>query len=496
MVRAAVLGIDLGTSQLKAMVRGADGRVLGRGRAGYQVSVSSGEGQAETDPREWWRAAREAVGEALAEARLSGGCGMGEGEGAEDGDGIGAVGVTGQMHGVVLAAADGTPLRPAVVWLDRRATAEAGEYGRLPDRLTRPLGNAVSSGMAGPILRWLATHEPTTVGDAYWALQPKDWLRLWLTGQAATDPSDASGTLLFDQETGTWATDLIRELGIPGRLLPDIRDPASVAPLLPAAAEDLGLRPGIPVAVGAADTAASLYAARLPADAALLTLGTGGQWIAPTAAIRPAPNLNLFATANGGHYHLAAALNVGAALRWVTAILGASYDELYAAATRPWRADTPVFLPYLTAEREDDTTRRGGTWAGLTLGHDRDDMLRAALEGVAFALRDRLDDLRAAGHDCDRVLIGGGGARDRAWRGMLADVFGVPLEYTEGAEWLSVTGAAMLAEKGVGWGDGNIRPGDEGTETTRPRHPAAAGAGRERFSAHKSAMAGIGVLGS
>jgi len=350
--------------------------------------------------------------------------------------------------------------------------------------------------MAGPILRWLAAHEPAAVGDAYWALQPKDWLRLWLTGQAATDPSDASGTLLFDQETGTWATDLVRELGIPRRLLPDIRDPASVAPLLPAAAEDLGLRPGIPVAIGAADTAASLYASRLPAGAALLTLGTGGQWIAPTQAIRPAPNLNLFAAADGGHYHLAAALNVGAALRWVTTVLGASYDELYTAATRPWRADTPVFLPYLTAEREDDTTRHGGTWAALTLGHHRDDLLRAALEGVSFALRDHLDDLRAAGHDPDRVLIGGGGARDRGWRGMLADVFGLPLEFAEGAEWLSATGAAMLAEKAVGWGEGNIRSGEEEAETTWPRHPAAASAGRERFSAHKSAMAGIGVLGS
>src|SRR5262249_19915000 len=136
-VREAVLGIDLGTSQLKALIRDADGRVLGRGRAGYQVSVPADD-RAETDPGDWWRAARDAAREALAQAH------------DRDGDGIAAVGVTGQMHGVVLAAADGTPARPAILWLDRRAAAEAAEYRRLPERLTRPLGNDPSIGMAGP----------------------------------------------------------------------------------------------------------------------------------------------------------------------------------------------------------------------------------------------------------------------------------------------------------------------------------------------------------
>jgi xylulokinase len=487
-VRAAVLGIDLGTSQLKALIRDADGRVLGQGRAGYQVSVPA-DGRAETDPGDWWGAARDAVREALAEAHVC------------DGDGIAAVGVTGQMHGVVLAAADGTPVRPAIVWLDRRAAAEAAEYCGLPERLTRPLGNAPSPGMAGPILHWLTTHEPDATGSARWALQPKDWLRLWLTGQPATDPTDASGTLLFDLTRGTWARELLDVLGIPARLLPDIRDPAAVAPLLPAAAEHLGLRPGIPVAVGAADTAASLYAARLPPRAALLTLGTGGQWIAqdaaPSGSPSPAPGaprVNTFRAVDGRTYRLAAALNVGAALRWVTTVLGVSYDELYATANRPWQTDDPVFLPYLTEERWGSPA--SGTWAGLTLAHDRDDMLRAALEGVAFALMDRLDDLRAAGHDPERVLIGGGGARHPGWRAMLADVFGLTLEFAGDAEWLSVTGAAMLAEQGVGWGDGTNRTGEGGMETTWPRHPAEARACRERFSAHKSAMAGIGVPGS
>lgn len=431
-VRDAVLGIDLGTSQLKALVRGPDGTVLGRGRAAYPVSASA-DGHAESDPEDWHRAARAAVRDALAEA------------GAGAADRVGAIGIAGQMHGVVLTGADGTPARPAVLWLDRRATAEASAYERLPGELTRPLGNAPVPGMAGPVLRWLAAHERGAVASARWALQPKDWLRLRLTGQAATDPTDASGTLLFDTGTGAWATDLIRELDLPERLLPEIRDPAAVAPLLPAAAEYLGLRPGIPVAVGASDTAASLFAARLPAEAVLLTLGTGGQWVAPGAEHPAVPKLNFFRAVDGTSYHLAPVLNAGSALRWVITTLGASYDDLYATAGRPRRDDTPVFRPYLVPERGDPATAAGAAWSGMRLSHTREDLLRASLEGVAELLKVRLNDLRAAGHHPERVVIGGGGARNPGWRAMLAATLGLPLDFTEDADWLSAAGAALLA---------------------------------------------------
>ncbi|HWG01622.1 MAG TPA: FGGY family carbohydrate kinase, partial [Trebonia sp.] len=183
----AVLGIDLGTSQLKALVAGPGGAVLGRGRAACQVSAPA-DGHAESDPGDWWHAAREAVRAALAEARADAGTGAGPA--------IVAVGITGQMHGVVLAEADATPLRPAIVWLDRRAAAEAARYARLPRDAVERLGNAPSPGMAGPVLAWLTASEPAAVRAATWQLQPKDWLRMRLTGRAATDPTDASGTLL------------------------------------------------------------------------------------------------------------------------------------------------------------------------------------------------------------------------------------------------------------------------------------------------------------
>lgn len=460
--RPAYLGVDLGTSQLKALLTTPDGHVLGRGRARYPVTVPA-PGQAETDPGAWWLAAGTAVREALA---------------AAGGTEVACLAVAGQMHGVVLAGAAGRPARPAILWLDRRASAEAARYDDLPAELTDPLANEPSPGMAGPILGWLASHEPAALAVARWALQPKDWLRLRLTGEAATDPTDASGTLLFDLTRGTWAWDVIRSLGLPAGLLPDIGDPAGTAGLLrPDAAAHLGLPPGIPVATGAADTAAALFAANPPDDAALLTLGTGGQWIVPAPVPRPAAGTNVFRAVGDGCYRLAAVQNMGETINWARTMLGASWDQAYAVAARPWRADTPVFLPYLAQERWDPSAT--GTWAGLTLGHDRDDLLRSALEGVAFLLRDRLAGLRAAGHHPERAVLGGGGTSHPAWRQLLADVLGLPL-YPAATSWLSAAGAARLAAAAAGESAAAAGPGLEApvVPSASSQAPAAA---YERF---------------
>jgi len=474
---SAVLGLDLGTSQVKALLWAADGTTLGRGTAGYQVATPR-PGWAEANPEHWWQAAciavRAAVGPASAE--------------------VAGLAVAGQMHGVLLCTERAVALRPAITWLDRRAEAEAEDYQRLPEDLLARLGNAPSAGMAGPILLWLSRHEPDVYWQARWMLQPKDWLRSRLTGpgvQAATDPTDASGTLLFDLARDEWATDLARALGLRTDLLPAIRPPAGIAgPLLPAAAEHLGLPPGLPVATGAADTAASLLAAHLPPGRALLTLGTGGQLIAPLApspnlaplapspdlaSLAPGPDLaslapgpdipfsdnpdrgsaavsgttNLFRAVDGGTYRLAGAQNVGVTLDWVRRTLGASWDELYATAARPWRADTPVFLPYLAGERWDHRDT-GGAWTGLTLAHQREDLLRAALEGVAFLLRGKLDDLHARGASGPAAIqLAGGGSQPPAWRQLLADALGVPL-YPIGDGWLTARGAALIAAAATG----------------------------------------------
>jgi xylulokinase len=460
---AAVLGLDLGTSRVKALLCTPDGTVLGRGAAGYRVTAPR-TGWAETDPEEWWQAARSAVREALGPAPAQ----------------VAGLAIVGQMHGLILCAERAVVLRPAIVWLDGRSSAEVGDYLRLPGDLRARLGNAPSAGMAGPILLWLSRHEPGVYQRARWMLSPKDWLRTRLTGEPATEPTDASGTLLFDLERDAWATDVAEALGLRTDLLPPILPSAQVAGhLLPAAAEALGLPAGIPVATGAADTAASLLAADLPApDWALLILGTGGQLIVPVPDDRrpdsPVPDdrrpdislpdnpgpestvpggaelgaTNLFRSVGPGTYRLAGAQNVGAALDWVRRTLGASWDELYGTAERPWSASTPVFLPYLAGERWAHRDS-GGAWTGLTLAHGREDLMRAALEGVAFLLRGQLDELRAAGCAPAKIMLAGGGSTPPAWRQLLADVLDLPL-YPAGTDELTVRGATNLAAIAAG----------------------------------------------
>ena len=233
----AVLGLDLGTSQVKALLCGRDGAVLGQGAAGYQVSTPR-PGWAETDAGHWWHAARTAVRSALGAVPAE----------------VTGLAVVGQMHGLILWAERSGLLRPPIIWLDRRASAEVADYQRLPADLRARLGNAPSAGMAGPLLLWLSRHEPDAYRQARWMLQPKDWLRLRLTGQAATDPTDASGTLLFDLARGAWATDGEQALGLRTDLLPPIRPPAEIgSPRVtsPARKSLLTCRVGLPKRGGA-----------------------------------------------------------------------------------------------------------------------------------------------------------------------------------------------------------------------------------------------------
>src|SRR5579863_3192556 len=447
----AVLGIDLGTSGVKVLVTTPDGDVLGRASAGYPVGVPA-PGLAEADPGNWWAATRRAVHAALAEARLTGAESVGAGLGWAGQRRLTVTGlaVAGQMHGLVLVDERGAALRPAILWLDQRATAEVALYQEMPCDYTAPLRNRPSPGMAGPMLCWLATHEPNTVRCSWWALQPKDWLRLRLTGQAATDPTDASGTLLFDLARDAWAEPLIDKLGLPRDKLPPVRRSAEVAGrLLPGPAAELGLEPGIPVATGAGDTAAALYAAGLRPDEAMLTLGSGGQWVVPvpSADQEPVAATNLFRAVGDGCYRLAPVQNVGITLDWVRNLLGVTWDELYDVAGRPRRPGAPRFDPHLTPERWNP----GGTgaWTGLTLACEREDLVRSALDGVAGLLRQRLDDLRAAGHAPVRAVIGGGGTSHPAWRALLEETLDLPLAPAP-ASWLTPAGAARLAAEAAG----------------------------------------------
>lgn len=442
----ALLGIDLGTSSVKVGLVGLDGTLLTSVSVTYPV-VHPRPGWAETDPEQWWAAIVDAVGAAMAQPVAHGV------------DPV-AIGLSGQMHGLVPTRADGSPARNALLWSDARAVDQLAAYRALPAPVRARLANPLSPGMAGPMLAWLAQHEPATLQVTRWALQPKDWVRARLTGEVFAEPSDASATLLYDVPGERWDPDVIAALGLDGRLLAPLL-PTSGTPagqLVPAVAEDLGLAAGLPVAAGAADTAAAALGSGLvdPATAAL-TIGSGAQVVVPVARLRPPgpghaePVTHLYrAATDSGWYSMAACLNAGLALGWVRTVLGVSWAELYAAAATDPEPTDPFFLPHLSGERTPylDPDLRGA-WVGLGPQHDRGALLRAALEGVALSIRDGLGALRSEGSPLDDLWLAGGGSTEGPWRQLLADVLGARLRPVDVSA-ASARGAALLGARAAG----------------------------------------------
>ena len=434
----AVLGLDLGTSSAKAVVIDTEGSVLAQASAGYAVT-SAKAGYAESEPGDWWSAvtacARQAVHAAGARPA--------------------AIGLSGQMHGLVLTAPDGGALRPALLWPDSRAAGALRAYRSLGPAALARLANPLNPGMAGPLLMWIAEHEPRCYAAARWALQPKDWLRARLTAEFHAEPSDASGTLLYDVPGDHWDLAAVSALGLDARMLAPLL-PSSGAPagrLTLNAAAELGLPAGIPVAAGAADTAAAVLGSGVLSGADIqLTVGTGAQVIRPAAepVSRVEAGVNLYRSATpDGWYQMGATLSAGLSLNWVREIMNATWDELYASAAHPGRADDPIFVPHLAGERTpySDPALRG-SWTSLALADDRTSLLRSALEGTAFAVRDALDAL-LAGDRPARLRLAGGGTLATAWRQLLADVLALPL-YAVDVPAASGRGAALLGARAAG----------------------------------------------
>jgi xylulokinase len=478
-----LLGLDLGTSSVKALLVGENGDAVGEGSAPYPVRAPR-PGWAESSPEEWWAAVLEAT-----EATV----------GRRGGE-VAALGLSGQMHGVVLADGGGLPLRPAVLWADARSGAKLEAYRELDEDLRRRLANPPAVGMAGPSLLWLRDNDPDAYESARWALQPKDWLRLRLTGDVAAEPSDASATLLYDLPADDWSSAVVEDLGLRAELLaPLVRSAGLAGELTAKAADELGLREGLPVAAGAADTAAAMLGVGLLRPGpAQLTIGTGGQIVTPSESPDPDPSLrtHLYRGALPGlWYSMAAIQNAGLALEWVRRILSVSWEEVYEEAFAvPPGSGGVVFLPYLSGERTPrfDPGARGA-WTGLGLDHTRGHLLRAALEGVAFALREGLEVLGDLGLLRSELRLAGGGASGAGresgdpWRQLLADVLGRPL-------WLlpdgisavaSARGAAFLAGLATGVysseedtlpltpdPERSINPGDTDYESAYERYKA------------------------
>jgi len=435
--RQGVLGIDLGTSSVKAVVTDPGGAVIGQASRPYTV-LHPQAGWSEIDPNEWLAATIVAVRHAVDSCAHPA---------------IIAIGLSGQMHGLVATNDAGAAVREAMLWSDARAMPQLELYAQLPPAVHARLANPLTAGMAGPMLAWLRTEEPATYRQTRWALQPKDWLRAQLTGQYWTEPSDASATLLYDLSTDYWDPDVVRALGIDPDLLPDLLPYAAhpAGTLTPEGANLLGLAEGTIVAAGAGDTAAAALGSGLhEANTAQVTIGSGAQIIIPVPSLddrsmpdRPATHLYRSATRHGW-YAMAAMVNAGTSLDWVRQTLNASWAEVYRAATAVPAPDDPIFLPHLSGERTPhlDPVMRA-SWTGLAPHHSRQHLLHAALEGLALSIRDGLHAL-PAGDTVKHLRLAGGGTTDPAWRQMLADVLDVPLHIADVSS-ASSRGAALLA---------------------------------------------------
>ena len=444
----AVLGIDVGTTAVKAVVVDESGAVLADADAEQPLSVPR-PGWAEQDPETWWSSTRRAVAAALADLRR-----------APRSVEIAAAGLSGQMHSSVFLDAALDVIRPALLWNDTRTTAECREVTDTlgPDGLRRTVGNRALEGFTAPKLLWLRRHEPDNYERLRHLLLPKDYIRYRLTGELATEPSDAAGTLLFDVRGRRWSGEVLDALDVDRGILPEVTGSADVSGrLTPRAAGTLGLPAGLPVVGGGADNAAGAVGSGVVGQGTVqASIGTSGTMLMPAATptVDDEMRLHTFChCAPGAWYLMGVILSAGSAMRWLrdTVSPGASYETLTAeAAEVPPGSGGLYFLPYLTGERtpHNDPAARG-VFFGLHLGHTRAHLVRAVMEGVCFAMRDSLELMRPFADDIGHIRAIGGGARSGLWRQMQADVFGAPVAgMGEGGG--PAYGAAALAAVGAG----------------------------------------------
>ena len=442
------LGIDLGTSGLKLTLVAEGGEILGESEAAYAVQTPH-PGFAEIDPGVWSSALRDAA------ARLTGAQ-----TSPNEGSDLQAIGVTGQMHGLVLVGADGQPTRPAVLWPDQRAASVLSSWSSMPSEDRARLANPISSGMAGPMLTWIGQNEPAALDEAALIRSPKDWLRARLTGDRVTERSDASATLLWDVAADDWSTAATRVAGVRSIQLPEVVGSDTVVgkATWPPVDGGRGQAPAtVPVVAGGADTTCALTAlqacglATTGADAVVVNVGTGVQIVRPgvVAAPREAPASHLYADADGGWYEMLAVQNGGLALSWCQELLGLDWDSFVAsAAAARAGSDGVSFVPFLAGERGGlaGPDARAG-WLGATTSTGRAELARSAFEAFAFTIRRGIELL--GGQDSSDIILSGGGARDPWVRQLIADVQGRPLSYVS-LRSASGVGAAVLAARGVG----------------------------------------------
>jgi xylulokinase len=451
-----LLGIDVGTTGSKALLIDANGAVTASATTEYPMFTPQPL-WSEQNPVDWWSATATSIRQVLE-------------QGGVKADQVAGVGLTGQMHGLVLLDAQGEVLRPCIMWNDQRTAPQCATITQKvgPDNVLRLTGNPVLPGFTAPKIAWVQEHEPDVYARAAKVLLPKDYARYRLTGGFFSEVSDASGTSLFDVGQRRWSDEMLAALDLPREWLPDVTESPEVSARISAvAAKVTGLLEGTPVVGGGGDQAAQAVGTGIINEGVVsATLGTSGVVFAAsdTYRVEPEGKLHAFCHAVPGMWHLMGVmLSAAGSFRWYRDALGEleqiranetgqdAYDLLTkAAAEVPPGCEGLLFLPYLTGERTPypDPNARG-VFFGLTLRHGKAHLTRAVLEGVTYGLRDSLELMRALGLLIEQVRASGGGARSPLWRQMLADVFDteiVTVKVTEGAAY----GAALLAGVGAG----------------------------------------------
>ena len=446
------LGLDVGTSSAKAVLIDAAGNLVNSASEDYPLSTPRPL-WSEQDPADWWRGSKAALGRVVAESGVA----------REE---LAGLGLTGQMHGAVFLDERDAVIRPAILWNDGRTGPQCAEItARVgAERLIAVAGNPALAGFQAPKVLWLREEEPEHYARVRRLLLPKDYIRLLLTGDAASDASDAAGTLLLDLARRDWSDELLAALEIPREWLPRVYEGSEVTGRLRAeVAEELGLPAGLPVAAGGGDNAAAAVGTGVIREGAISSsIGTSGVLFAHSDAARfdPRGRLHTFCHAVPGAYHLmAVTLSAGGSFRWLRdalrqlapALAELDYDQLVALAeATPPGAEGLLFLPYLSGERTPhaDPLARGA-FVGLTPRHGAGHLVRAVLEGVVFSLRDGLAIMEELGLRAGEVRVIGGGARSPLWRRLQAAIFGRPVA-TMRVEEGPAYGAALLAAVGAG----------------------------------------------
>lgn len=444
----SVLGIDVGTTAVKAMLVGSGGKVLGESEVEHPVSVPH-PGWSEQHPEMWWRSTVQAVRTVL--HTTGGGDWRGE---------IAAIGLSGQMHSSVFLDTHGEVIRPALLWNDVRTSAQCRHIieGIGLELLHSTVGNLPLEGFTAPKLLWLRENEPESYDRLHTLLLPKDYIRYRMSGEFATEPSDAAGTLLYDVRRRAWSEPVLRSLHLNADILPNVVESSEISGVVTAeAAATLGVNPGIPIVGGGADNAAGAVGCGTTDGSVMqVSIGTSGAVVTPASEPHVAPDMNLHTFCHAAPslwYLMGVVLSAGSALRWLrdSVATGQPYDVLTARAENVQvGSDGLIFLPYLTGERtpHNDANSRG-VFFGLNFTHDLGHLTRAVVEGVSFALRDSLELMRQQNVSPSEVRAIGGGSRSRMWLQTLSDVFGLPISTVQPSGGAAY-GAALLAAVGCG----------------------------------------------